>query len=148
MTDIAIIGGGSIGVAFTIVFARAGHSVRVQDPDEQRRAACPTGIVARLQQMDEFGLLDEPPTAIVERIHIMPELSEAVRGTTLVQECAPEDQSLKQQLFAELDRLADPDAILASSSSAIPISRVAAELPARALSCRPPRQPALSSAGG
>ncbi|MFC4351704.1 3-hydroxyacyl-CoA dehydrogenase [Fodinicurvata halophila] len=147
MTDVAIIGGGSIGVAFAIVFARAGHGVHVQDPDEKRRSDCPTEIAARLHQLDEFGLLDETPAAIIERIGIIPEISEAVRGAALVQECAPEDQSLKQQLFAELDRLAPPHAILASSSSAMPISRIAAELPGRArcLVAHPANPPYLLS---
>ncbi len=48
-----------------------------------------------------------------------------------MQECAPERLDLKRELFARLDKLADPDAILASASSAIAMSKVAADLDGR-----------------
>ena len=53
-------------------------------------------------------------------------------GVPLVLECAPERLDLKRALFAQLDRLASPNAILASVSSALPVSAFAAELPGRA----------------
>jgi L-gulonate 3-dehydrogenase len=62
-----------------------------------------------------------------------------------VQECAPERLDLKQALFAELDALAPPDAVLASSSSAMPASRFAAGLAgaARCLVLHPGNPPFL-----
>ena len=55
---IAIVGAGSIGVAFAIVFTRAGHPVRVYDPDAQMRADAPATLRARAADLQAAGLLD------------------------------------------------------------------------------------------
>lgn len=60
MMAVGIVGGGTIGVGFAIVLARAGHPVRLQDPDPGRRAAVPAEIADRSA---EFGLIDEPAAA-------------------------------------------------------------------------------------
>src|SRR5215207_8677161 len=144
---IAIVGAGSIGTAFAIVFARAGFTVRVQDPDGERRTAAPDEIAARLADLASFGLVQEAAPTILGRIEFTGSLSEAVAGADYVQECAPERLDLKRQLFAELDRLAPPSAVLASSSSAIPPSLFAADLPgqARCLVAHPGNPPYLLS---
>ena len=71
---IAIIGGGSIGVAFSVVFARAGFCVRVQEPDPQRRFEIPDDATRRLNSMDRYNLLNEPVETITERISVETEL--------------------------------------------------------------------------
>ena len=81
--------------------------------------------------MHAAGLLDEPVDAVAARVTTTASLPDAVAGVTHVQECAPEDLSLKRAVFAELDRCAPPDAVLASSSSAMPCSSFAAGLPGR-----------------
>src|SRR5579859_5903984 len=129
---VAIIGGGSIGVGFALVFARAGFPVRVQDPDPARRAAVPGEIAERLRDLDGHGLIAEAPDAILARVAVVAGLEAAVADAVLVQECAPEQLPLKRQLFAELDRLARPDAVLASASSFLTASSFAADLPGRA----------------
>ena len=129
---VAIVGAGSIGVSWAIVFARAGHPVRVQDPDPQRRAAVAEEIAARLAQLDAAGLLDDAPDAIAARVTVAADLAAAVARAAHVQECAPERLDLKRELFAQLDALAAPDAVLASSSSAIMASAIAGDLPGRA----------------
>lgn len=144
---VAIVGAGSIGVAFAIVFARAGLAVRVQDPDAERRAAAPEEVAARLEDLAAFGLVQEAVPAILDRIAFTADLAEAVAGAGHVQECAPERLDLKRQLFAELDRLASPSAVLASSSSAIQPSAFAAGLSgqARCLVAHPGNPPYLLS---
>jgi L-gulonate 3-dehydrogenase len=129
---IAIIGAGSIGVAFTIVFARAGFSVRLQDTDSARRSAAPGEIVLRLRDLEAYALIAETPDEILGRVTIVRAVEEAVEEVVLVQECAPERLDLKRELFAVLDRLAPPEAILASATSALQPSAFAAELPGRA----------------
>src|SRR5829696_3896305 len=144
---IAIVGAGSIGTAFAVVFARAGFAVRVQDPDVERRAAAPEEIVARLEDLASFGLVREGASTILGRITFTSALAEAVADADYVQECAPERLELKRELFAELDRVASPNAVLASSSSAIQPSRFAAGLPgqARCLVAHPGNPPYLLS---
>jgi 3-hydroxyacyl-CoA dehydrogenase len=88
--------------------------------------------MARLDGLREFGLLAEAPAEVAERLAVFADVADAVAGAAYVQECAPERLELKQALFAELDRLAPADAVLASASSAITASRFAAELAGRA----------------
>lgn len=129
---VAIVGAGSIGVAFALVFARAGWQVRVQDPDAARLAAVRGEVAERAAALKTFELLDEAPQAVCARISTVSALSDAVAGVPLVLECAPEKIEIKRELFAQLDSLTRPDAILASVSSALPVSFFAAELPGRA----------------
>jgi 3-hydroxyacyl-CoA dehydrogenase len=128
---IAIVGAGSIGVAFALVFARAALPVRVQDPDPARLAAVTGEVSERLCDLSDHGLLEEPAEAILARIRVTADLAEAVSGAQHVQECAPERVELKKALFAQLDRLAPAQAVLASSSSFLPASAFAAELEGR-----------------
>jgi 3-hydroxyacyl-CoA dehydrogenase len=128
---IAVIGGGSIGVAFAIVFARAGTPVRLYEPNADRRTAIPDVLRARLIDLDGFGLLGETPERVAGRVSLTADLADAVPAAAFVVECAPERLELKQQLFAELDRLAPDDVVLASASSAIPASAFAAALAGR-----------------
>lgn len=127
----AVIGGGSIGIAFAVVFASANRQVRLFEPDETRRAAIPGLLRARLDDLHAFGLLDEAPDAVARRVLLADDLAQAVGNAVYVQECAPEVLELKKALFAELDRLAPPGAVLASASSFIPASAFADALVGR-----------------
>jgi 3-hydroxyacyl-CoA dehydrogenase len=129
---VAVVGAGSIGAAWAIVFASAGFAVALQDTDPERLAASRTSIRARLEDLVAHGLATDPVDAVLARIRFFGDLPAALDGATHVQECVPEDLALKRRLFAELDRLAAPDSVLASSSSFLPASAFAAELPGRA----------------
>ena len=128
---IAIVGAGSIGVAWSVVFARAGHDVVLYDPEPERLAAAPRELAARIASLAEFGLLDEAPAAVASRVVTSDDLATAVAGAAYVQECAPEDLELKRALFAELDDAAESNAVLASSSSMIPASEIVSALSGR-----------------
>ncbi len=128
---VAVIGGGSIGVAFAIVFAAAGRQVRLFEPDADRRASIPGLLRARLDDLGQYDLLHEAPDAIEARVTLAADLAAAVDGAIYVQECAPEILALKKSLFAELDRVAPPSAVLASASSFIVASAFASDLPGR-----------------
>jgi 3-hydroxyacyl-CoA dehydrogenase len=128
---VAVIGAGSIGVAFAIVFARAGWSVRLQDPDAQRLQLARQEIFSRCSELVTFGLLQETPETLSARVHLFEDLAGAVTDVSLIQECAPERLDLKIELFRQLDSLAPPSAILASSSSALTASSFAQGLPGR-----------------
>ena len=132
MTRIAVIGAGLIGRAWSIVFARAGIPVTLWDPVPAAIPAARDFIAARLPELAEAGLLADPPAAVLARLHPAASLAEAVAEATHVQENGPERLEDKQALFAELDRLAPPAAILASSTSGIPASAFTEALPGRA----------------
>jgi L-gulonate 3-dehydrogenase len=129
--SIAVVGGGSIGVAWTIVFARAGHPVSVFDPDAQRLELIAGEVAGRLADLEAAQLLDEPPAAIGGRVSVCPDLGRALADAVYVQECAPENLELKRALFQQLDTLASPETTLASSSSMMPASSFAGELAGR-----------------
>lgn len=128
---VTIIGSGSIGTSWAIVFARAGHPVAVHDPDGTRLTAAAAEIDERLIALAEAGLLNESVADIAARVQMHAELEPALAGAVHIQECAPERLELKRELFATLDTLADPDAVIASSSSALPISQTAGHVHGR-----------------
>ena len=128
---VAVIGSGSIGTAFALVFAQSGRKVRLQDPDPSRLHAAPAILEARLRELERHDLTSEPIAAILARIAFFSKVEVALEDATYVQECAPENLPLKRDLFALLDAQAAPDAILASATSAIPATQFAAELKGR-----------------
>lgn len=145
---VGIVGAGSIGIAFAVLFSKAGTEVRIFDPDAARRAAVPAEVLSRLESLAEFDLLPPPGesvSAIGRRVTVVDSMADAAIGVALVQECAPEQLELKRTLFAELDRLAERDAILASSSSALTASLMADGLPGheRCLVAHPGNPPYL-----
>lgn len=127
---VAVIGAGSIGVAWAIVFARAGHRVALYDVDGARRTAVAGEVRERTEQLAEHGLLADT-AALLALVSTTGSLAEAVAGVVHVQECVVESETVKRQVFGELDALAAPETVLASSSSMMPVSRFAADLPGR-----------------
>ncbi|GAA5232130.1 3-hydroxyacyl-CoA dehydrogenase [Verticiella sediminum] len=129
--NVSIVGAGSIGVAFAVVFSRSGCRVALCDPDAGRREAAGDELWQCLEGLQAFQLLDEEPAAVAARVGITGSLEGAVRDAELVQECAPERLDLKQELFQRLAQAAPAGAILASSSSALPVSQYAPQGDAR-----------------
>ena len=127
----AIIGAGLIGRAWAVVFARAGWTVRLFDAVPAQLTSAHQLIEQSLAEQERAGLVADARAAL-ERIAPCTRVNEAVTDTAWVQENLPEDLALKQSVFAELDRLAPPDAILASSTSAIGASHFTANLDGRA----------------
>ena len=128
---VAIVGAGSIGTGWAVVFATAGHPVRLYDTAADRLRAAADEIAARVDDLRACGLCAEPRASVVGRVAAVTDLAAAVAGAVHVQECTPELPELKRRLFAELDALAPPDCPIASSSSFMPASRFAAGLPGR-----------------
>lgn len=122
MSKVAIVGAGLIGRSWSIVFARAGFTVSLWDPVGQAVPAARAYIGERLPELREAGLLDEPGETVLARIQPAASLTEAVADAEHVQENGPERVAEKQAIFAELDRVAGPHTVLASSSSGIPAS--------------------------
>jgi 3-hydroxyacyl-CoA dehydrogenase len=129
--SIAVIGAGSIGLAWAIVFARAGHDVRLFDPQDESLKSALGAIGQRLERLREFTLIDEAPRTIAARIRICGSEAEAVQDAAHVQENAPENLELKRGLMRRLDELTDEAATLASSTSAIRASQWAQDLTGR-----------------
>jgi L-gulonate 3-dehydrogenase len=128
---VAIVGTGLIGRAWAAIFARAGWKVRLSDPHIPTLKAAPRLIRDELHALARHGLADDPDGAVA-RISVAGSLREAVMDVEFVQENGPEKVEDKQAIFAQLDRLASPNALLVSSTSAITASRFTETLPGRA----------------
>lgn len=131
MEHIAVIGAGLIGRAWAMVFARAGHPVALWDsaPDAAREAM--GRIETGLRELAAAGLVREDPAVVARRVTPAATLAEALANADYVQENTAEREDVKRQVFADMDALAGPDCILASSTSTIQTSRFAADLKGR-----------------
>ncbi|WP_293854677.1 3-hydroxyacyl-CoA dehydrogenase [uncultured Alsobacter sp.] len=130
-STVAIVGSGLIGRAWAAIFARAGWTVRLSDPHAPTLEAAPRLVRDELLSLARHGLAEEPEQAAA-RVSAAPSLAAALDGANFVQENGPETIEAKLAIFAELDRLAAPDAILSSSTSAIVPSRFTEGLAGRA----------------
>ncbi len=120
MAKVALVGLGLVGRAWAISFSRAGHEVAIWDEKPEAIDDALRFVNKALPDLDAHGLLGgEAAVNVRARMRRAHSLEEALDGATHVQENTPEDLPIKKRVFAALDRLADPDAVLASSTSAI-----------------------------
>jgi L-gulonate 3-dehydrogenase len=132
MAIIAIVGAGLIGRAWAITFARGGHDVRIYDEVAGEASKAAQFAASALPALAAEGLLDgQDPSEVARRLHPADSLAAALSGATYVQENTPEDLETKKRVFAQLDQVAAPDAVLASSTSALLPSRFTEKLPGR-----------------
>jgi L-gulonate 3-dehydrogenase len=133
VAKVCIVGTGFIGRAWAISFARAGHEATLWDAAPSAPAAALAYIEGLLPDLAEHDLLNgSSPAEIRARMHVAATLEEALVGAEHVQENTPEDVEIKREIFARLDAVAPPEAILASSTSAILPSKFTEELKGRA----------------
>ncbi|MGW1196692.1 3-hydroxyacyl-CoA dehydrogenase NAD-binding domain-containing protein [Streptomyces sp. NPDC002536] len=120
----AVVGAGTIGLAWAALFASYGIEVTVTDPRDDLDAAVDEAL-----PMLAAGLPGNDAAELRDRIRTTHDLAEAVAGAQLVQENGPEQLDFKQRLFADIARHAPADALLATSSSGIVATRIAERLP-------------------
>ena len=127
---ILVCGAGLMGHGIAQVFAAAGHPVVLYEPDLERAQAGRDRIAANLARAVDKGRMSPDERAEeLARVHATDDLA-AAAAIVLAVEAVYEDLAVKSALLAELDRLAPPDAILASNTSSIPISKLAAAVSA------------------
>ncbi|RAI04178.1 3-hydroxyacyl-CoA dehydrogenase [Acuticoccus sediminis] len=127
----AIIGAGLIGRAWAMVFARGGWTVSLYDVVDGAAEAAVAECAGALGTLAAHGLCDDPDAAHA-RLSAAPSVAAALEGAAHVQENGPERLDAKLEIFAELDRLAAPDTVLASSTSALQCSLFTEGLAGRA----------------
>jgi 3-hydroxyacyl-CoA dehydrogenase len=132
MAVVGIVGSGLVGRAWAVSFARAGHEVRVWDRSAGAADAALQAADATLHDLDAYGLLNGQPVAAVRRRMRAPAtLKDTLAGADYVQESTLEELECKREIFAAMDAAADPGAVLASSSSALPPSAFTGDLEGR-----------------
>ncbi|MFK8850954.1 3-hydroxyacyl-CoA dehydrogenase NAD-binding domain-containing protein [Streptomyces sp. Ac-502] len=121
---VAIVGAGTIGLSWAALFAAHGLPVTVTDPREDLDDA-----VAEALPLLADGLPGAEAEELRGRIRTTHDLAAAVADADLVQENGPENLEFKQRLFADIARHAPAGSVLATSSSGIVATAIAAPLP-------------------
>ena len=124
---VGVIGAGQMGAGIAEVSARAGVDVIVYEPTEALTTAGRNRIAKSLERGVSAGKVTERErSAALDRLKFTTNLSD-LSDRQLVIEAVIEDDTVKGEIFAELDKLiTDPDAVLASNTSSIPIMKIAA----------------------
>nr|WP_287939370.1 3-hydroxybutyryl-CoA dehydrogenase [Algoriphagus sp.] len=127
MKFISVIGSGTMGNGIAHVFAKHGYQVSLIDISTiQLEKALATISKNMDRQVSKGSLTEEDKDAAFARITPFTELSDGVKQADLIVEAATENMSLKLDIFRQLDQLAPSSAILASNTSSISITKIAA----------------------
>ncbi|MEZ4595774.1 MAG: 3-hydroxyacyl-CoA dehydrogenase NAD-binding domain-containing protein [Chloroflexota bacterium] len=117
-------GTGTMGPGMGAVLARAGYQVSLFDtsPEALERAKAGYDLA--------WGVLDrlETPAAAGGSVRYATDMADALAGVGLVVEAIPENLELKQRVYAQYEELVGPEVILASNTSGIPATKIAANL--------------------
>jgi 3-hydroxybutyryl-CoA dehydrogenase len=110
--------------------AAAGHRVVLFEPEMARAEAGRARIGASLERAVAKGkITDEQRVAVLDRVSVAKSLADAAKNAELVVEAVFEDEGVKRELFAQLAAATSETTILASNTSSISITRLAAALP-------------------
>lgn len=115
-----------MGAGIAQVFAASGYQVSLYDIDQKNTQKGIEGIDKRLKKQVEKGSLSAKEyEGIMERLHLANEITAAQKADLIV-EAVVEKMEVKQAIFAELDSLAPSHTILATNTSSLPITEIAA----------------------
>ncbi len=124
---ITIIGVGTMGHGIAQVAAAAGATVHMNDISAEAIDKGMSAVRANLDKGIEKGkVTEEQRDAVVGRLVAAPDLDAAAAASDLVIEAAPESLELKRKIFARIDAVAPAHAILASNTSSLPVTKIAA----------------------
>ena len=124
---VAVLGAGTMGRGIAAVSVIGGFQTVLQDPSASALEAAAARVSAALEAGSAAGAVEGPvAVAARERLRLVKNLDDAVKGADLVIEAVPEDIKLKTEIFQRLDQVAKPDAILATNTSSLSITEMAA----------------------
>lgn len=130
--QITVLGSGTMGRGIAYLAAVAGYDTVIHDIDAGALEAAKASIESTLRKGVEKGKVDAGAAeAALARVQIIAELEPAVSGADLIIEAVPEVLELKIDLFAQADLFCGADTILASNTSSISISQLAANVERR-----------------
>jgi len=123
---LVVVGAGSMGAQIAQQAALGGVEVTLQDTSaEQLEKAAESNRGHLMRRVEKGKLADRDAKAALGRVRMTTDLTEAARDSDFVIEAVFEDLGVKRSIFAELDRIAPADAVLASNSSTMGISNIA-----------------------
>ena len=125
--NVTVIGAGAMGNGIAHVFAQSGHAVTLVDLDQSRLDAARATIDANLgRQVKKEKLTADDAEATLDRIALQTDLAAGVAQADLVVEAATENPDVKAELFRLMDAAAPAEAVLATNTSSISITTIAA----------------------
>lgn len=125
--NVTVIGAGTMGNGIAHVFAQHGHAVTLVDLDPDRLDAARATIEANLgRQVKKEKMTAEDAADTLARVAPETDLAAGVAGADLVIEAATENPDVKAELFRQMDDAAPAEAILATNTSSISITTIAA----------------------
>ena len=125
MEQVFVVGAGFMGAGIAQVAAQAGYRVHLMDIEPAVIDRALKDIRWSVEKLATKGILKESPQQVLARISSEKDLASAAEVDWVI-EAAVEEEELKRRIFQELDRVSRPDAILATNTSSIPITRLAA----------------------
>lgn len=125
--NVTVIGAGTMGNGIAHVFAQHGHPTKLVDLNSAALEKAMATIDKNLERLVvKERLTPEQKTATLANLTISTDLDASVGGADLVVEAATENEALKLKIFAQMDAAAPAHAILATNTSSISITRIAA----------------------
>jgi 3-hydroxybutyryl-CoA dehydrogenase len=126
MKKVAVIGAGTMGNGIAHVFSVHGFPVNLVDLHAAQLEKAMKAIDKNLdRQLQKGTLTAEMKEQALQRIKTFPDLQSGIADADLIVEAVSENAEIKLKMFGELDRMAASDAILASNTSSISITRIA-----------------------
>jgi len=123
---VAVIGAGAMGHGIAQVSAMAGYETRIYDVKEEALDLALERVKVNLTQGVERGKVEaETRDRALAALSVTAKLSEAVDGAGLIVEAVPEDLQLKRHLLEEIEGMVSDDALLATNTSSLSITRIA-----------------------
>ena len=127
LRSVAVIGAGTMGNGIAHVFAQAGFRVNLIDVNQAQLEKAMQTISANLdRQVTKGAITADIKTAALQNINTCNDLAQGVQQAELVVEAATENMTIKLDIFRQIDAAAPPAAILASNTSSISITKIAA----------------------
>jgi 3-hydroxybutyryl-CoA dehydrogenase len=127
MKNVAVIGAGTMGNGIAHVFAQFGYQVNLIDVSEAALERAVATIDKNLdRQVAKGGLTEVQKAQTLQNLTTFANMAEGVKGVELVVEAATENVDLKLKIFKDLDALTQSDVILATNTSSISITKIAA----------------------
>lgn len=127
MDKVVVLGAGTMGNGIAHVFAMNGYNVKLVDVKQEALDKAITTITRNLDRIVAKGGIDEAKkNDTLKNLTTHTDITTACADATLVVEAATENIDLKLKIFKQLDEVSPPDAILATNTSSISITRIAA----------------------